>query len=219
MASLSSSSIINASKKLSSSGALGNALKTSGQTWSDNAHPTGDVPYTPSAWVQTPPISYTPGNIFGRLPPTTGWTTPSAPRAPSLPSRTPSVPTSMAWPTTPRPSSTPSYPSVPVSYPSAPKPSSSPPKASGSPAPSGAGSPPSAPAGQQQQDYSQLANMMALMVPSVQSQAVYVGGGGQQQGQPLPNQAERSFNGRDPSISNGGAGNYIDQLRAGFWGG
>lgn len=65
-------------------------------------------------------------------------------------------------------------------------------------------------------DMSQLAGVMAAMIPASQSQSVFVGG--QEQGQPLPWQAEHPFKGRDPGVQNGGNGNYLDLLRQGFWG-
>jgi len=65
-------------------------------------------------------------------------------------------------------------------------------------------------------DMSELATMMAGLIPAQQSQAVYIGGG--DDGQPLPSQADRAFRGRDPNVSQRGFGNYMDALRAGFWG-
>jgi hypothetical protein len=67
-----------------------------------------------------------------------------------------------------------------------------------------------------QPDFAPLAQMMAGMMPAQQSQAVYIGGA--QDGQPLPGQADRAFRGRDPNVSQSGFGNYMDALRAGFWG-
>lgn len=66
-----------------------------------------------------------------------------------------------------------------------------------------------------QLDMSQLAGVMAAMVPASQSQSIYLGG--QQQGQNLPFQAEHAFRGRDPALQNGGGGNILDMLRQGFW--
>lgn len=63
-----------------------------------------------------------------------------------------------------------------------------------------------------------LAEQMAAMVlPSQQSQSVYINGG--ESGQPLPSQADRAFRGRDPGISGGHPGDFLDILRSGFWGG
>jgi len=70
--------------------------------------------------------------------------------------------------------------------------------------------------GAAQPDMSQLANMMAFMIPMpAQNQNVFIGG---DDSQPLPWQADRSFKGRDPSINQRGPGNVLDVLRAGFWG-
>lgn len=66
-----------------------------------------------------------------------------------------------------------------------------------------------------QPDLTGLAQMMAGLMPAQQSQAVYIGG---EDGQPLPSQADRAFRGRDPNVSQRGFGNYMDALRAGFWG-
>lgn len=64
-------------------------------------------------------------------------------------------------------------------------------------------------------DMSQLAGVLAGMVPNSQSQSVYVNGG--QQGQQLPFQAGHGFRGKDPALQNGAGGNYLDQLWKGFW--
>jgi hypothetical protein len=80
----------------------------------------------------------------------------------------------------------------------------------------GGGAVPAGGGAEQQPDVSQLANMMAFLIPQpAQSQSVFIGG---DNSQPLPFQADRSFRGRDPNISQRGGGNVLDVLRAGFWG-
>lgn len=166
---------------------------------------------------------------FGTLPKSGGAPVaapkPAAPAAPRPPTNVgqlshefPSYSYTPPAPTYKPPAYTPPWPSYTPPRP----PAYTPPRTTSTPVqtpkPAATPSAPNTPAGATgQPDLSQVANLMALLVPSSQSQSVYVQSG--QQGQPLPPEADRAFRGKDPGISGGRQGNALDMLRQGFWGG
>lgn len=63
-------------------------------------------------------------------------------------------------------------------------------------------------------DMTELGNIMALMMPAPSTSVTIEG----DDSQPLPWQAERLFKGKDPNVSKRRAGNYLDNMLAGWRG-